>query len=304
MPPLRYQASASVFLRLFISLIVILGAVWLWRAATDATALLQQSRNSPPPPPAAGLPTWASKNSPDVPAVNWPEYQGAKRIGYSTSVINGVEVVSEETLWRTSPAEALIFFKTQMEARGWVDLTTEEFGIQPELLNLGKNSAEAESLGQVFDRLLGSELVLARGPWRIHLSVLPDGSSPATRTRASIFAAKTASLKEFSNTLIETAAKSSSKPGGQIVDSFSGTARESFRTTMRSDARSPMQAFASSINDLREQGWQQVAKIPPAPGNHQHFAWLSRGREYAALAVNRPDGSRETVVTLVTVSPK
>jgi hypothetical protein len=220
-------------------------------------------------------------------------------------VLNGVQILNEN--WRTgASATAVIdYYRAEMAARGWRDVTEEALRFQPQYRNSGSGGnglQDGEYLG-VYRRTMDSTLIMSRGEWSLEIKTSPDADRNG-ETAVSICAAATPSLSDLFLQLSSSLSEAG-VPGGQgrPVDVVQERGGERYHTTIAVRNEPPASAMRDALEDLNARGWRPAASLPERSGGSEFFAWLVRGAEYGALSVRSlPDGRRSSVA-LTEVTP-
>jgi hypothetical protein len=248
-------------------------------------------------------PAWpAAKLTQSAPQVPWPHFLGGGGSAREIS-INGTPMINEEWDTASSPAEIIAYYKDQMAARGWSDVTEEAHGLQPDgrESNATKNGLQDEDYLKLYDSVISSSLVFNRGAWSMHVLTAQGKKFGTTKVR--LCAAATPSLKDFFAVMaagMNGDGNGSSRP----IEAVQKIGGEQYHTRISSNSRDPAQAFQESLNDSRAEGWHPVLKAPRGQSKSEYFAWLSRGQQYAALSVKPAAQGRGSSITLTEVSPQ
>lgn len=221
------------------------------------------------------------------------------------SVFNGVHILTESWQSSASPAEIMAFYRLQMPSRGWSDVTEETFHLAPEGHGDGAagRAAQSENYLRAYRDIMDSNLVLTKGSWNVHFTV-GRGSDRKALTAVKILAAEVSSFQELTDRMASATAlgsKGSRSSGG--LDMVEEQPSEHYHTRVRTVRTSPVEAFQSQLAALKAEGWATVVEVPAKPSTSRYFAWISKGRQYAALSVSSLEGGRAASVTLTEVSP-
>jgi hypothetical protein len=235
------------------------------------------------------------------PDVFWPAFPRSSAGASRESVLNGVRVITEN--WRSTAAGAdiLDYYRRQMAARGWADVTEEVYGLNPGLRGSlhGDEQLQDERYLQVYRDVMDSSLALRRGNWSMHVSVQPTNAA-LEQTSVKIVAAETPQMKEFFAAL----GTEMANPGtikSATLSAVQHNGRERYATTVTRESDGPSRSFEIALEKLRREGWEPAVLLPPQRAQKGFFAWLTRGEEYAALSVS--SAGRGSSVTLTRVTP-
>jgi hypothetical protein len=264
------------------------------------------SRKGGVEPPVSGgkknMPDGAARNS----AVFWPQYFGSARSFVQQGSINGVQMIGQ-TWETTAPAKDVIaYYREQMTARGWQDVTEETYKFQPEsrYAGIGKNSLQDQQYLRKYSETMDSDLVLRRGDWSIQVTTIRNEGKLA-QTGVRIFSAATPSIEDFVATLTsDFASGSDSTQGGRPLEMEQESGGQHYHTTIASQNVTPFQAFREALANLGSQGWQSVMMLPPQKAQGGYFAWLGKGKQYAMLFVKSENDKRGASVMFTEVAPK
>jgi hypothetical protein len=233
----------------------------------------------------------------------WPEYPRSSGRNIQNTVINGVEILTEEWETDASAADVLAYYREQMAARGWQDTTEQTYGLQrdPHEVATIEGGPQAQQYAGNYQRIKDSTLVMSRQSWSLHLSAEPSQKRTGT-TAVQFYAASTPSIQDFGQ---ELAAAFAPKAGQtrRPMDAVQHDAGQTYHTTIVLKDESPARAFDETLATLASKRWQRVA-VPPKPGARPgHFAWLVRGGQYAVLSVTASPHGAGSSVFFMEVSP-
>ena len=95
----------------------------------------------------------------------WPLFPGRIDWNSHEMVMNGVKVITEDWKTTASGSEVLTYYKQQMLARGWRDVTEETYKLRPETRDPGvsKNSLQDPNFVDTYSVLMECESCV--GPW-------------------------------------------------------------------------------------------------------------------------------------------
>ncbi len=230
----------------------------------------------------------------------WPEFPRNSTEKLQSAVINGVQILTEE--WESSAAasDILLYYREQMIARGWQDVTEETYSLQPELLGT-TNGLQDERYIANFRTIMDSKLMLKRGQWSLHISTEPaKGFGQIT---VKFYAAATPSIENFfmgmSSGLVP-----NKGADGKPIDVVQENGSDHYHTTIVTKSGTPTQAFQEALAKVGTQGWRPVLFLPKQQTQSGYFAWLVRGKDYAALSVRALPQGKSSSVTLTEVTPE
>jgi hypothetical protein len=236
----------------------------------------------------------------------WPQYFGSDHSSVQQVTINGVQMTSQT--WETTvPAKDVIaYYREQMTARGWQDVTEETYKFQPELRDPGisKNSLQDQQYLKEYSETMDSNLILRRGDWSIQVMTARNEGKLA-QTAVRICAAATPSIEDFVAGLTsDFAAGSDAAQSGRPLDMEQESGGHRYHTTIAAKSETPTQAFQEALAKVGTQGWRPVFFLPKQQTQSGYFAWLVRGKDYAALSVKALPQGQSSSVTLTEVTPE
>jgi hypothetical protein len=260
--------------------------------------LFLASQNPPPPlhfGNAARLPSGTTGIQPP-----WPAFprNGPRKL--NAALVNGVQVVTDEWDCNATPAEVLAYYREQMAARGWHDVTEETYGLQPELRE-GGYELQDESYVKNYRTVMDANLVLNRGEWSIHVSTQP-GSSFGHLTTVKIYAATAPSITQFFEG-VGLALMPSDEGRAKTLDAVQQGAGGRYHTTIATRKEPQAQAFQAALAELQAKGWRPLVVLPRQQARPTFSVWLAKGEQYGMLVVNRIPAGSSVAFTEVTPSP-
>jgi len=285
----------AVKLLLTLATIVILAmALNLVRNAHKLFLDSQAGLNNPPPL-YVGKPKTTNQSDPSVQPF-WPEFPHSDAGAFQSAIINGIQVMTEEWTCNAAPGELLAYYRDQMAARGWRDVTDQ---IRSEMSG-APNVAENEQAVSKYRNYLASNLALARGDWSFQISVKPGNSDAQIAVK--ICAAATPSSAAF---FLQMGASLQNDHGPNVkpVDVMQDNGSEHYRTTISASAKPQEAAFQETLANLAAQGWRPAMFLPKEKTSSGYMAWLVRGKQYAALSVNPLPQGKLCSITLTEVTP-
>ncbi len=230
----------------------------------------------------------------------WPEFPRNSAGKLQSAVINGVQILTEEWEAGASTSDILSYYREQMIARGWRDVTEEAYGLQPES-HEAANTSQDERYVANYRKVMDANLVVTRGDWSMHLAAEP-GKNDSRKTAVKIYAAATPSITGFF-TEMKTALVASPRQPGQPLDAVQQSGSERYHTTIATKSETSTQAFQEALANLGAQGWHPVLFLPRQQTPNGYFAWLLRGKQYAALSVKSTPQGKSSSVTFTEVTP-
>jgi hypothetical protein len=236
------------------------------------------------------------------PAVHpfWPEFPRNSAGNIQSMVINGVQIITEDWKSSASALDILSYYREQMIARGWRDTTEETYKLQPESLEAA-NKEQNELVIKKYRDVMDSNLLLKRGEWSLNIAAEPS-KKEVGQTTVTILAAATPSIKDLFWGMESTLAKKTGQLN-QPLDVVQRSGGDRYHTTIVAKSETPAQAFQEALVNLGAQGWQPVIFLSRKQTQSGNFAWLVRGKEYAALSVKALPQGRSSLVTLTEVMP-
>ena len=228
----------------------------------------------------------------------WPRFLGGHSSDIHEMQINGVRMITESWEARAASRDIISYYRAQMGARGWNDVTEETFHLAPEqeLFQHGESDVENGRYAKRYADIVDSNLLLRRGSWSLYFTVEPGRTRRRTRIR--VCAVETPSLREFSEELM-TRALGLSRAGGEArpVEAVERSAGGTYRTSISRDDRDPDVSFGANLEGLRDEGWQLVMESRPSDEDAtDHFAVIRNGDTMGYLIVDAaPDGDGSSV---------
>lgn len=292
--------------KLLISALVVVGFLLVLSVVTAAHTLLLDSQAK------LRAPLTVAKPSPVVlprsrEQTPWPHFPRSAPSNARRSTINGVDVVSEDWECLASPVEVLAYYKEQMLARGWRDVTEETYNLRPESHNLRDDGAGLHDPHylQTYRSVMESKLVLSRGDWSMHVMTEP-AKSLHNGISVRLYAAATPSVADYAGKLLSAVAPGDERSGkaSRSLDAVQHSGGQRYHTTITPKSQPPAEAFQETLNRLRAQDWQPVLMSPTQQSRAGHFAWLVRGRDYAVVSAKASPTGEGAVVSLTEVTPE
>jgi hypothetical protein len=228
----------------------------------------------------------------------WPEFPHTDPGYFQTLVVNGIRVMTEEWDCENSPGEILSYYRDQMTARGWQDITEQAYNLQPNSQSTAVN-LQSEKYIAVYRQIMDSTLVFSHDGWSLRVSTAPSQKNIGKMT-VKFFAAMTPYTgSSFPQTPFDLGNKQSDKP----LDILQDSATEHYHTTIATKNEPVDTAFQEKFAELSSQGWQTVISLPKKQTPFGYFIWLVRGKQYAALSVAAMPQGQGTTVTFTEVTP-
>jgi hypothetical protein len=224
----------------------------------------------------------------------WPQFLGSERSSVHQVTINGVQITSQAWVTTASGRDVIAYYRQQMTARGWRDVTEETIQLRPEY-------QQDERYLSVHRAALDSGLILNRGGWCMQVTTFPD-KEKAAQTTVNICVASTPSLQDFFAQLVSPSGEDTAQ-GGQPLDVVQQGSDGTYHMMITMKDESPAQAFQDALSDAGAKGWSP-AMIPGPQRSSGNFVWLTKGAQYAALSVAASPGGQGSSVTLVEVTPR
>jgi hypothetical protein len=263
--------------------------------------LASQKGLNNPPPILVGNPAAAPAGNPAAHPF-WPEFPRSDAGTFQSAVINGIQIMTEEWQCSNPPNDVLAYYRDQMTARGWQDVTEKTYNLQPELREgeLAQGQPQDQTYINDYKKNMESKLALQHGQWSMNISTEP-GKLGFGLTDVKIYAAATPFIKDF---FMNMAASVEPRAGGAVhpLDAVQDNGSEHYHTTIVAVNESADKAFAEKLKEVEAQGWRPVMFLPKEKTPNGFFAWLVRGRQYAGLSVNALPQGKGSSVTLTEVT--
>jgi hypothetical protein len=269
----RLAVSAAI-LAVFLGLIRHAGAVLQFFVMPRPPSAYSES------PPATG----GSDESARLP-VHWPKYPGARGHPVTGMSLNGVPTLCEDWEATASAQDILDYYRGQMAARGWSDVT-DTYLIRADGNEAAWDRLEYPEAMEEYVAKMDNTLTLRREDWTLHLVAGP-GSRP-WKSAVRILAAQTLDIQAVMQTLRE---------GGAFV-AEENLADGTYRTTL---VRSRLDATAAIDARMKEMGVSQWRRIEsPRLSPRTMVAMGSTPDESARVYAVARDGRDPNTLDIVT----
>jgi hypothetical protein len=271
------------------SLILLLNLMKLWYSVLPAV------RRASYEPPVSDVSNFNPRKSAQNNDIFWPQFLGSDHSSVHRAIINGVQIISQAWDTTTSGRDVIDFYRRQMIARGWQDLTEETLQFRPEL-------RPEERYLSIYQATMDSDLILNRGGWSMQVTTFPS-KQEIGQTTVSVCVASTPSLKDFLAQLVSSSAENTTQ-GGQPLDVVQESGTDIYHITIAVKDEPLVQAFQSALADFGAKGWRPVMALPEERTPSGYFAWLVKGKQYATLSVAALPQGGGSSVTFTEVTPK
>jgi len=231
----------------------------------------------------------------------WPEFPRSGEQNVQGAVINGVQILTETWETTASASVVLSYYRDQMIARGWRDVTEETYGLRPESREAANNTQDERYVSN-YRKVMDANLVVTGAGWSMHVAAESDKNNHQKNV-VKIFAAATTSMKDYIDGMASAFAKNSGQPN-RSLDAVQQSGKDRYHTTIVAKDEPPMQAFQEALANLDAQGWHPVMFLPKQQTRTGVFAWLLRGKQYAALSVSALPQDGGSSVTFTEVTPE
>ncbi|MDR3457098.1 MAG: hypothetical protein P4N60_06600 [Verrucomicrobiae bacterium] len=238
--------------------------------------------------------------------VFWPQFFGSDGAAIHRMSLNGVQITSQEWTTTVPAADVIAYYRDQMAARGWRDVTEETYQFQPESRSpgMGRNGLQDERFLDTYNATMDSVLILRRGGWSMQLMTVHNQRQIA-QTTVRIYAAATPSIKQFVDNLTLDFVRGVNRGSpGKALDVEEQSGRQHLHTTIVAKRQSPGEAFQEAVSQLKSQGWHLVLPLPGQPSAPGFFVWLARGGQYGALSVKALPAGQSSSVMFAEVMPE
>lgn len=226
----------------------------------------------------------------------WPEYPHDTPGASQSSMINGVQVITEEWTCGASPDDILEYYRGQMAARGWVDTTRQTYTLAPEMRATPEDLENQKYISSYHD-VTDSTLMLNRGDWTLRISVEP-AKTGFQQTTVRFYAAQALSIMQVAESTMP--AVLAKKGQRSPLDVIQKSDTEKYHTTITTSEKGSRDAFREALAGAISQGWRPMLFRQVPRG---YFVWLTKGRQYAALSTQDLEGGGGSSVTFVEVKP-
>jgi len=236
----------------------------------------------------------------------WPQFPHGAVAAVHEMTLNGVDLVSEHWETAASAADVIAYYREQMAARGWRDVTEESFELSPEMRNNGTGSTglQNQEYAAKYRKILESSLVLNHGPQCLQINAVPEENKTGW-IDVRICAAATPSIKDFIESLAAIRPDDGKDgPARGPIDAVQHNGGQRYHTTITAQPDEPAPVFQRTLADLQSQGWQLVLTKPAQNARADYFACLSRDKQYAVLFVRASTDNRGASVTFTEVAPE
>ena len=281
-------------------LLALLNMMWLWYAIHPA------SRRDAAVPQLSGGANLKPEDLARDGGIYWPQFPGSSRSSVQQVSINGVQMTSQA--WETTvPAKDVIaFYREQMTARGWEDVTEENFKLKPELRDPGisENSLQGEHYLKIYGDTIDSNLVLRRGNCSIQVMAAPNEEGKLAQTTVRISAATTPSINDFVTSLSpDSAAGSDAISSGKPLEMEQTSAGQRYHTSIAFKDEEPGRIFNEILKEYQDKNWHCLTFPSVQAGQPGYFASLVKGQSYGYLSVKASSGGKGSSVTFTEVTP-
>ena len=230
-------------------------------------------------------------------------FPGSRRSNPHQMVIGGVPVISENWEVSASSAEVLDYYRRQMLARGWTDVTEESFNLSPEEVEktVGPEGLQDPNYAETYKEIVESCLVLRKGAKNMVVKTEP-GTDPWVRTvKLSLVA--TPSITEFSPELGEKLLRASA-PGndGAVFEVSENRGGSNYRTKISTTRDAPRLAFERLIRKRSRADWQPLFAVAPGARGTTGMALLENGDQYVYVSVRPSPAGKGTSVFITEVT--
>lgn len=237
----------------------------------------------------------------------WPSFPGSGGRQVTSVNVNGIPFINDTIELSASRDRILGFYRSRMGRLGWKDTTEEYFRLQPEAVNCSglPRSLQNESYLRHYDEILRSNLVLQRGDESLHIRLEPGSKRNRKQVLFSYMGA--ASLNDFSNDLAERTRKSKrSRRHQPWVESSQVMGPDLYTTRMFRSRLGPQRHYEQLVTRLEDQGWTTMpeSRQVAAETGAKHFAYLSRGGEFAMVFVRHSTEGAGSYGMMTTVVDK
>ena len=240
-----------------------------------------------------------AKSSPSL----WPHFPTSSAVRRRELGVNGVDYITEN--WETCASQATIleYYKCQMVARGWRDVTEESYNLKPEVHReqSGDTGLQDPQFLEIYRKVTGSCLALSRGTWSIHVAT-EERPGKAGWVQVTICGAAAPSVKDFARPWLPAPdARGVMTPQGLNVVEESGDQR--YQTKITYQPQDPASAFREALLNLQKGNWRPMFAASPKRAGQGHSALLVRGDQYGSLAVTPSRNGQGASVAWTEVSP-
>jgi len=230
--------------------------------------------------------------------VFWPQFLGSEHSLVHQVTVNGVQITSQAWDTPASGRDVIAYYRGQMTARGWQDVTEETLQLNQHSGTGGDGAQNVRDI-MVYRSTTDSDLILNRGRWSMQVTTFPDKERTGLTT-VSICAASTPSLQDFFAQLSSTSGKDALQ-GGRPLDMVQQTGNSTYHMMIANQDASPAQAFQEALSDAEAKGWSPVV-LPNQRRTSRSFTWMTKGADYAALLVSPSREGAGSVVTFIQVT--
>jgi hypothetical protein len=232
----------------------------------------------------------------------WPEFpHNSGASNFHSSLMNGVQMMAEDWDCGSPPDEILAYYRDQMAARGWQDTTKETYGLKPEL-RTSANDVETPDYINNYQKIMSSTLMFNREGWSLKISAEPSKRG-FHQTTVAFYAIASPSVVDFFQQMASSVVGNQNKPG-KPLDVVQDNGTEHYHTTVLTRTQSADQTFGDELKELEKQGWKPAVFLPQKETPNGHFAWLVRGKQYAALSVTKAPQGQGSSATFTEVTPR
>ncbi len=234
----------------------------------------------------------------------WPHFPASSPVRRKELVVNGIDYITES--WETcAPRETVLdYYKSQMAARRWRDVTEESYNLKPEVHRekSGDAGLQDQQFLDVYRKVMGSCLALNRGAWSVHVAT-EESQAKAGWIMVTICGAAIPSINDFADPWLSAPdVGGAAKPRDMDFVERSGDQR--YQTKITYQQQAPVSAFREALANLQRGNWRPMFASSMRPGQAGHSALLVKGDQYGSLAVTPSRNGRGASVAWTEVSPE
>jgi hypothetical protein len=299
--------SAKVNLvRFVLSAVAVFIGLFFLSLATQVFQSLRESRDRSqnPDPIVLGQSTAESPGSARV-KPPWPRHPMAPEQRLHASVLQGVQMVSEEWSGVVAPREVLEYYRGHMVARGWLDQTEESLGLGVDTIASVKDAKilQDPTFLKKYDDVIQENLVLQRGNWSIHVHAKPEGKG-SRRSAVRVVGVSVPDITRFAaETMMNLAPGRLGTGSDSVIEHEQEIGGSRHRTTLSVKPERAEKAFQTAIRDLENREWRIMLRREE-PTQPTRVAWLVQGESYAALTATPMNDGKGTRLTFIEIRPK
>lgn len=227
----------------------------------------------------------------------WPSFPGSRPSGVRDLVLNGIRMLAEDWDVRGGASAVLAYYREQMFARGWSDVTEEAFNLREGFDALGQDAQADQEFLATYDDIMGANAAFQRGGWITMLNLTPGPRRGTQHLQWSAFA--TPSVSEVFKTLSATSPTGRpASPDRLVLTATEDQAESRWHTRVFESALPAPECYAEKISALKADDWRPLFLSPSHASAGPWFAVFQKAGGYLYLVVNPAREGRGSTAVL------